>query len=130
MSIELLNASTERLIRGLDIAARSHRLTAENVANVDTPGYKPRHLDFAAALDAATGELELSRTDGRHLAGIHPGPAVTVDLTPRRPDGNAVDPEREMADLTANAGLYATLAQAVRGRLHALRAAIEEGQQS
>jgi flagellar basal-body rod protein FlgB len=122
------------LERGLDVAALRHRLTASNVANLDTPGYEPRHVTFAEALVAVEGqapELELKRTDRRHLAPAATGVRVEVgeDGAARRPDGNGVDPEREMRDLQANAIAYAALAQALAGRYRTLRTAINEGRQ-
>ncbi len=135
MPISLSSPVDRALEAALDRSAQTHRLIASNVANLDTPGYKARHLEFEAALAQAQGAgpvVELRRTDERHLGaagGAAPadGVRLTVDETARRPDGNSVDPEREMADLGANGIRYAALTQALAGRLRALKAAIQEG---
>src|SRR3954470_7525057 len=47
------------------------RLLAENVANADTPGFKPRDLappDFGRPLAAGGAPLVLARTDAAHVA--------------------------------------------------------------
>jgi flagellar basal-body rod protein FlgB len=60
------------------------RLTAENMANVDTPGYKTQGFDFAGEFSHALsgGEAQSVR-------------ATAVDGLTARPDGNNVSMDRE-----------------------------------
>jgi flagellar basal-body rod protein FlgB len=100
-------------------AARQGVLAA-NVANQDTPGYKRADLEFVDALASATG---LARTDARHITGSGDGPAGTkrvVDTSSTRPDGNNVNPDRELVLLSRNAGSFVQQSE-VLSRLLALR---------
>ena len=67
---ELLSARTFRALRrGLDYIAARQSITAENIANVDTPGYKARDVDFKAQLDALDN-VTASAGNPPGLAGI------------------------------------------------------------
>ena len=69
----MLNRLTDALdfqAQALTLRSERQRLIASNIANADTPGYLARDMDFAQALQAATGAL----------AG-----AQSVSTTPRRP---------------------------------------------
>jgi len=85
------------------------RVLANNVANADTPKFKPRDLtppDIARAAPAA-GPVALVRTDPMHLsaAGAGGGSRFASDARgPHQvhPTGNAVDVEEEMMKVAAN----------------------------
>ena len=62
------------------------KLTAENMANVDTPGYKTQGFDFAQEFSRALGSSSSSSTV--------PNVLETDGLT-ARPDGNNVSMDRE-----------------------------------
>ena len=71
------------LTRYLDLTADQMKLTAGNLANVDTPGYKAQGIDF---------EAEFSRA----LTGEDSSPSVSeVEGLVARPDGNTVSLDRE-----------------------------------
>ncbi|HET9904755.1 MAG TPA: flagellar basal body rod protein FlgB [Xanthobacteraceae bacterium] len=82
------------------------RLLAENVANADTPGFRPRDLaplDVNRAM-AAPVPLALARTNPGHLAGGASGVFRTESDTAYeiRPAGNGVSLEDEMLKVAAN----------------------------
>ena len=88
------------------------RLLAENVANADTPGFRPRDLS-APKLDAAqpaAGALALARTSSAHLTSA--SAATTQFQLDRRasfevrPTGNGVNLEDEMLKVASNAMDY------------------------
>jgi len=85
------------------------RLLAENVANADTPGYRPRDLtplDFGRQVQQASGQLQLALTAPGHLAGAGAtGGAFGVERSGKydvKPTGNAVNLEDEMMKVAAN----------------------------
>ena len=93
------------------------RVLAENVANADTPNYRPRDLaplNFAETLTASS--VTLARTEPGHIAGDGDSARFAADRNIRyevRPGGNAVNHEDEMMkvannqmDFDAVAGLY------------------------
>ena len=88
------------------------RVLAQNVANADTPGYKPRDVASFADLMGAFG-VEMARTSPLHLAGLR-GSSSSSQVQPgeRSPDGNAVVLETEMTKIADDEG-----AQALTGNL-------------
>jgi flagellar basal-body rod protein FlgB len=78
--------------RRLAWADRRQGLLAQNIANTNTPGYRPRDLKpFVAAL-AGTGAVAPIRTQPNHLAGVSGQTEAETEPRPaaRAPDGNAV----------------------------------------
>lgn len=124
----LFDAVSE-LQRTMSFHRERQTVIAGNLANLDTPKYRPRDLvPVDAAQDAA---LSLARTDPKHIAGTADGaPAGTqvfVDGGERGADGNAVNLEREMAKLDANRVRYSTSTELVSRRLALLRYAASDG---
>jgi flagellar basal-body rod protein FlgB len=127
--------------RSLDAAALSHTVLANNVANVDTPGFKRSDVVFSEKLQQAieakqAGEqgLVLSRTDPRHLGPTEAPdldtikPEVVTDTTSSlRNDGNNVDIDHEVSLLAQNTVWYQTLAQITAKQFSELQSAITEG---
>lgn len=121
----------------LDTSSRREALIASNVANVDTPGYQTRDLDFESAMEQIdrrhdAPSIGLARTDPSHLAppqdvvrfaGFEFEP---TDLA-RRNDLNNVSVDREMLALAKSAGRYSTAIELLRRRFALLRYAIMDG---
>jgi|SRR5690348_4357558 len=85
------------------------RVLAENVANADTPNYRPRDLDppkFDPLGPSHIAPLALARTEPGHLAGgatdAGQFPGNRRDGYEIRPAGNAVNLEDEMMKVAAN----------------------------
>ena len=104
-----------------------HAVLAGNVANVDTPGYRPFDLSPAPAGDAQTMAVnepgQISQTDG--AGGFTKEFSDEGQL--QTPDGNHVSLERELAKIDANRTRYATAAELVSRRLALLRYAAGDG---
>ncbi len=87
-------------------------LLAQNIANVDTPGYSPRDLPrFAATLADAAGTLR--RNSARQLPGVALGvQSGRSRVDARAPDGNAVALDtqlKDVADTATNQQLVTTI---------------------
>jgi flagellar basal-body rod protein FlgB len=92
MSMGIDTRMGEQVERYLDLAASEVKLTAANMANVDTPGYQAVGMDFAGEMHEALRDVDL---------GV-PEKAVTVqavDGLVSRPDGNNVSMDRESLNL-------------------------------
>jgi len=96
------------------LLARADRVgvLATNIANANTPNYKARDYDFAAALAGTSSEggLALTRTRGGHL-GVAADVATAGELKYRIPfqpslDGNTVEAPVEQAQFAENAVRY------------------------
>jgi flagellar basal-body rod protein FlgB len=89
--MQLTTPVTEVLNRYLDLSSLELKLTAQNMANVDTPGYKTAGFDFAAEMSRSIAGMN-SADDGAMTAPVQMG---LVDSLLERPDGNNVSMERE-----------------------------------
>ena len=120
---------TGALIGSLGRASLQQKVTAQNIANLNTPGYKRSYIEFSEELNRA--RLSLKRTNPGHLpAGGAQAeePRVRVEGdTAMRTDGNNVDLDREMMDLVTNQLRYNILAQTVSERLTKWRNVINVG---
>jgi flagellar basal-body rod protein FlgB len=109
------------LERFLDVSVLRQGMISSNLANIDTPGYRTRDIDFNSQLNAVTGNLE--------EANFVPVTRSVQGLT-ERPDGNNVSLERETlllarTELGFNAGV-----QLIRAEFRRLSLAINEGNKS
>ncbi len=103
---------TDLLLQSMSVAALRHKVIANNIANVNTPGYKALEVSF---------EGELARHLGQP-AGVKP--VVTESDGPERVDGNNVDLDAELNAMTKNSLLYQAATQILASRVGSLRSAI------
>lgn len=82
---------SEQLSRYLDLCVSEAKVTASNMANIDTPGFRTRGFAFEAEMGKA---LENLRTGGPTSPTLH-----EVDGLISRPDGNNVSMDRESMNL-------------------------------
>jgi flagellar basal-body rod protein FlgB len=117
------------------------RVLAQNVANADTPGFKPRDIrelgvdpasrgsDQARRLVAAGGvpaAMGLAATDPQHLGPVA-GSASETDrgaTYETRPSGNSVDLENEMLKVSQNQIDFQTAANIYQRGLATLKTAL------
>ncbi len=120
---------TDLMQKALSGAWLRHELLADNIANSETPGYKGRRLDFQSYLqEAARPHLMLTRTETSHIQKQGAGSfMVTLDRSSVTPDGNSVDVDKEMAEVSANALYYAAVSRQLTAQFSLLRKAITEG---
>lgn len=119
MSGILFDHTIDGLARVLSLRQQQHEVLVSNLANIETPGYRARDLDFREALKDAFA----AREDADRAV---PSARVVEDTTaPARADGNTVDLDLQMARLSANAGAYTTLARLLGKEIEHLREAIE-----
>ena len=103
-----------------------HTVLAGNIANLDTPGFRPADLQRRTAEDPGA----MAVTHEGHLS-----PPATTDFVTsfddggalQGSDGNAVSLERELSKIDANRARYATSAELVSRRLAMLRYAAGDG---
>ncbi len=122
--------------QALTLESRRTQLLAANIANVDTPNYKARDLDFKAALanasgpagPAAAGALSLRATNSAHQQGSSaaandPALLYRVPMAPAL-DGNTVDEQLEQAAFAENTVRYQATLTLLGGKLRSLMTAI------
>jgi flagellar basal-body rod protein FlgB len=105
--------------KALDAASLRHQVIANNLANVNTPGFKSRKVQFENALSKA-----IRQPGSGAIASVRP--QVTTDSsTSERQDGNNVDMESEMVDLAANQIKFEALSQQVSNLFTQLKSVIK-----
>lgn len=134
--MELLGPNLKLLIGGMDAALLRQRLAAQNLANIDTPGYKAGRVVFESRLQAVLAD------DGVIGATTHPThlplgrrenplavrPQLAADtLRSGRADGNTVDLEVESAGMAANELWYATMVRLANDEFRRLHLALGAG---
>jgi flagellar basal-body rod protein FlgB len=90
------------------------KMLAENVANADTPGYRPRDLkpfDLMVAMQGGGqgGSAGPAQTQPRHISGAGGGGSLgnrRAQVFEATPSGNAVNLEDEMMRLSQNNSDY------------------------
>ena len=118
--------TVDRLGSAMTFHRERHTVLAGNLANLDTPGYRP--LDLERTPEATPGEI--ARTDAAHLEPGGASDAVRAfddGGTLVGPDGNAVSLERELAKVDANRVRYGTSADLVSRRMALLKYAAGDG---
>jgi flagellar basal-body rod protein FlgB len=115
----------------LKVQSKRLEVLANNLANVDTPNYKARDIDFRAAL-AQSGSPEaavpLATTDAKHLS-VDPTSEQGANLKYRVPlapalDGNTVDAQQEQAAFAENTVRYQSTLTFLSARFKNLLTAI------
>lgn len=118
----------------LDGLSRRQQAISENIANIDTPGYRAKTVPFETELRRSLGRqgVPLERTNPGHLlsAGTSRnqlGVQQAQALTSSRLDGNDVDIDAEMVTLAETQMRYQAAASALSTRIATLRNVIRGG---
>lgn len=100
----------------MDLLSARQKLVTSNIANVDTPGYKTKDLDFQSNFQSF---LNNGSIDATQVSGL-----------PAKNDGNNVDLDREARLLAENAMRFSVATNLMHSQLKLVKDAIKEGQGS
>lgn len=92
MGMEFNTRVNDQIGRYLDLATSEIKLTAANMANIDTPGYRAVGMDFEAEMRGAIDGVDRGK-------GPRPVHIRDLDGLIPRPDGNNVSMDREGLNL-------------------------------
>lgn len=101
-----------------DVTQLRHRVLAQNVANVNTPGYRRIDVRFEEALAE-----QLRTPTGLSVNQLQPD-VVEDQITPARADGNNVEIDLEMMRLNKNTLLGNTYLQLLSTKLAMMKRAV------
>lgn len=143
--MKLFDTTLTRLQESLDVRLVEHNVLAGNIANSDTPGYRPKELHFSDAMAAAQlneNAGTMTATNAHHLS-VNGAPVAGTELsratsaatslvrdgagTSPSIDGNQVDLDRTMAGLAENSLQYGASARAAGKKLAILRYVVSDG---
>jgi len=121
--------------RGLSAAWTRNAIIRNNIANIETPGFKASYLEFESLLAKSFEESGFvgTRTHPGHrpigqedISAIRPMIRQSRELS-MRADGNNVDIESENVRMVQNSLHYNTLMEKLNSEIRRLRMAIAEG---
>jgi flagellar basal-body rod protein FlgB len=129
--VGLFSSTLSLLQRALHLRTEQHQALSSNVANADTPHYKPFEVLVEEELrkfhQPTVQQVEVTRTQENHLlvggllgtrsVELHPVKAPAFSL---RADGNTVDLDHTMGAMAENSLKYNASAQLLSGKLKGL----------
>ena len=123
------NSHLDTLKKALDVYAKRHEVTAQNISNVETPGYRAQRVRFEELLGDEQMRLRGVRTHPEHMAIGAVEPYETderiEDAATDFDNGvNNVDIDGEMTSLATNDLSYRLATRLLSGRYNTLRGAI------
>jgi flagellar basal-body rod protein FlgB len=138
-ALNLFNFTQGLLELSMRVRSARHELLSANIANADTPGYRPKDLDFTSLMKSAVNDHDIFPSAS--AAGKDDGAAKQVDIAsmvyePEYPnsrhgedrlDGNGVSIDRQMALMSENSLSYEASLTLLSRTLANLRYAIGEG---
>lgn len=101
----------------LHVTNDRQQMIASNMANVDTPGYRTRDINFQAAMQDVMGQ-----GNGPQLEPA----SVEVEGLPERPDGNNVNIDRESLLMSETQLQYEAGVQLIKSEFHTMLTAIKD----
>ena len=138
--MKVFDTTLARLERALDVRLVRQNVLSTNVANVDTPGFRTKDVDFTASMVAIEGAAHseggvsqpTSPTVGSSAAessslAVRELPIVDVPAGGASFDGNTVDLDRTMVAMAENALQYSATARAAGKKLALLRYVASDG---
>lgn len=126
-----LDSNVYNLIKkSLDASSLRSKVSANNIANINTKGYKAYYVSFEDTLKKSSDELELKTTDPRHIPLNPDEGEITVKqdtTTAMKEDGNNVDVDNEMVNQAANSLMYNAMITELNNKMSNSRYVINGG---
>ena len=132
----IYNSSFLLLERSLNLRLQKHNMVASNIANMDTPNYKPFNLMIEKAFEENginSERLQLSKPDSIHLTkgkkdnnGFESGNVIRPQQSYIKEE-EKVDIDKAMAELSENTLLYNASAQILSKKYNMIKQSITGG---
>ena len=119
----LFGKTINMLSKILDFRSERNKIIASNIANIDTPGYKTRDLNFKGLLDRFVNsetEIRMVRTDRRHLSESYKDDFEVIT------SGKAVRLDNEMEKLAENTLMYDLTIELMAKKFKELNSVLKE----
>ena len=134
----MFNSQIGLVSRVMDMQLQRQNVITSNLANVETPNYKPRELTFEKELQSALGldaRGEMTRTESAHMPTVFRpdsfGPEWDMAVKPRVVHGeDRVNIDKEMAKHAKNQLQYTALTQVMAKSFEGLNNIIMDGKQA
>lgn len=116
------------LKNALDASSLRGKVIANNIANINTKGYKREYVNFEDTLKENMDNLQLKTTDDKHINDGNDFGEISLQTdnsSSMNSDGNNVDIDNEMTNLAANNLMYNALITQANNRLSMEKYVIE-----
>jgi flagellar basal-body rod protein FlgB len=122
--VEFLFGKTIKILTSMmDFRSQKHQLISSNIANIDTPEYTSKDLQFKGLIGEAM-QKQLTKTDKKHISGQFVNAGIIegdfVDSEER------VNVEKEMANLAENHLLYNLSVELLSRKLRSIKTVLNE----
>lgn len=130
----MLNSNAFNYVNVLDKAADASwtrkNIITNNIANVDTPGYKRKDLNFESVLKTELGSMKYTSLDSKinnaDISGLNATPYTDYANYSYRKDGNNVDIDTEEVELASEQIKYKALTSSVSSQFERMRTAMSK----
>lgn len=121
-----ISRSHDLMESAMNYRAARQDIIAGNIANADTPFYRPKDISFEDTLAQKSAdifknkseELQMTHTNGAHLGSIDTGSSKPTtffrDGHMARNDGNSVDLDVESTEMAKNSTMFNALSAALK----------------
>ena len=125
MTVDIIGSSTSGdtytlLKKSMDASALRSKVSANNIANINTKNYKGLYVTFEETLNDNM-DADIMKTDNnKHMQTQSGSGDITVqrdESTSARQDGNNVDIDLEMTNQAANTLMYDALVSQVNSKI-------------
>lgn len=126
--MNLFSNTITTLENAINYSNQKQKVIAQNIANVDTPNYKAKTVNFKDSLsNAMTGNV----TNSKHISFSATNSSSTAVVSKTgvtyNNSGNSVDMDKEMTDLATNQIYYNALIDRISGKFSSLESVIRGG---
>ncbi len=129
--MNLFGNTITSLESGLNYSTTKGQVISQNVANVDTPNYKAKSVNFKDVFEnAKSSTMHAYKTNSKHFDFKASNQQLGVyehSNFRNRHDGNGVDMDKEQADLATNQIYYNALVDRLNGKFSTLQNVIKGG---
>ncbi|MFC0524132.1 flagellar basal body rod protein FlgB [Pontibacillus salicampi] len=128
--MQLFGSTFHTLENSMNYASKKNQVISNNIANVDTPGFKAKEVVFEDILKEKMGpSLQTKRTQEQHIpfTGLEQKGynVVSNNSTAYNHNGNNVDVDKEMSDLAKNQIYYQALVDRLNGKFTSMESVLK-----
>lgn len=131
----LFSSHIELTGKVMDLRMKRQNVVMSNLANIETPNYKPLEVEWESQLQAALGNDargKMARTKQDHLPAVFHPQTFNADwekaFQPHEiPGDDSVDMDKEMAKLSKNTLMYNAMSTIIKKNFEGLKTIIMEG---
>ncbi len=108
------------LKKSMEASALRSKVSANNIANINTKNYKGLYVTFEDTLNDSMAADTMKTDDSKHIQATNSNGEITVnrdESTSARQDGNNVDIDLEMTNQAANTLMYDALVTQVNSKI-------------